>query len=70
MIKDLQQLFRPVKSVMRVEAVHPEGTLTVSSLSGHIRTVIGTGIVGQNVYVEAGRVIGEASNLVFYEIEI
>lgn len=70
MIKDLQQLFKPARAVMRVEAVHPEGTLTVSSLSGHIGTVIGAGIVGQNVYVEAGRVIGNASNLAFYDIEI
>ena len=70
MIKDLQQLFKPARAVMRVEAVHPEGTLTVSSLSGHIGTVIGTGMVGQNVYVEAGRVIGDAPNLTYYEIDI
>lgn len=70
MIKDLQQLFKPARTVMRVEAVNPEGTLTVRSLSGQTTTVIGTATIGQNVYVEAGRVIGEASYLSYYEIGI
>lgn len=70
MIKDLQQLFKPARTVMQVEAVNPEGTLTVRSLSGHTATVIGTATIGQNVYVEAGRVIGEAPNLTYLEIEV
>jgi len=70
MFKQLQQLIRQPKSIVEVISVNPEGTVTVETLSGHASTVIGTGTVGQMVYIQDGRVLGAAPELPYSEIEV
>jgi hypothetical protein len=70
MLKNLQQWFAPSRAIMLIEAVHAEGTVTVRSLSGQPTTAIGTGTIGQHVYVENGRVIGDAPSLPYFEVDV
>jgi len=55
---------------MLVSAVNADGTVTASSASGHTIRAIGTATVGDNIYVQDGRVLGTAPDLPFVEIEV
>ncbi|WP_251073473.1 hypothetical protein [Shewanella sp. NKUCC05_KAH] len=55
---------------MTVAAVNADGTVTASSASGHTIRAIGSGTVGDHIYVQDGRVLGTAPDLPFVEIEV
>lgn len=70
MFKQLQSLINQPKRIVTITSVNAEGTCTVESLSGHTSTVIGTGTVGQMVYIQDGRVLGTAPSLPYFELEV
>lgn len=70
MFKQLQHLISQPKRIVEIVSVNPEGTVTVESLSGQPITVIGTGTIGQMVYIQDGRVLGEAPSLPYFELEV
>lgn len=70
MFKQFRQLISQPKSIVEIVSVNPEGTVTVESLSGQPSTVIGTGTVGQMVYIQDGRVLGDAPSLPYVELEV
>lgn len=70
MIKELQNQLLPPRLIMTVDTANEDGTVTVSSDSGHTIRAIGSGSVGAKVYVQDGRVLGAAPDLPFYEIEV
>lgn len=49
---------------------HADGTVTVELLDGGLLRVIGSGSVGDRVFVRDGRVTGDAPTLPTVEIEI
>ncbi|MFB2661980.1 hypothetical protein [Shewanella mangrovisoli] len=70
MLKQLQSAFVLPRQIMQVSAVNADGTVTVSSSSGHTIRAIGSASVGDHVYVQDGRVLGTAPDLPFVEIEV
>ncbi|MEL4371427.1 hypothetical protein [Shewanella xiamenensis] len=70
MLKQLQSALVLPRQIMLVSAVNADGTVTASSASGHTIRAIGTATVGDNIYVQDGRVLGTAPDLPFVEIEV
>ncbi|AUR86183.1 hypothetical protein NVP1083O_37 [Vibrio phage 1.083.O._10N.286.52.B9] len=61
---------QPRRMIMTIDVVNDDGTITVSSGDGGTIRVLGTGSVGDKVYVQGGVVIGTAPNLTHYTIEV
>jgi hypothetical protein len=57
---------------MTINAVNTDGTVTVtaSTASNHTQRVIGSGSIGDHIYVQDGRVLGTAPDFAFFEIEV
>ncbi|MCU8034362.1 hypothetical protein L5M38_16175 [Shewanella sp. SM101] len=70
MLKQLQTALVLPRMIMTVDAVNADGTVTASSASGHTIRAIGSGTVGDHIYVQDGRVLGTAPDLPFVEIEV
>ncbi|MBU1393695.1 MAG: hypothetical protein KJ856_14030 [Gammaproteobacteria bacterium] len=70
MLKQLQTALVLPRMIMTVAAVNADGTVTASSASGHTIRVIGSGTVGDHIYVQDGRVLGTAPDLPFVEIDV
>jgi len=70
MIKRLQQALTPPRMIMEIATVNADGTVTVSTPSGFTVRAIGSGTVGNQVYVQDGRVLGIAPNLTHFDIEV
>jgi hypothetical protein len=56
--------------VGEITADHADGTVTVTLIDGATLRVLGSGTVGAMVYVQTGRVVGEAPSLDVEVIEI
>ena len=70
MLKQLQTALVLPRMIMTVAAVNADGTVTANSASGHTIRAIGSGTVGDHIYVQDGRVLGTAPDLPFVEIEV
>jgi hypothetical protein len=70
MLKQLQQSLSAPRTIMTINVVNTDGTVTASTASNHTQRVIGSGSVGDHIYVQDGRVLGTAPDLVFFEIEV
>jgi hypothetical protein len=55
---------------MTINTVSTDGTVTASTASNHTQRVIGSGNVGDHIYVQDGRVLGTAPDLAFVEIDV
>ncbi|WNO60903.1 hypothetical protein [Rheinheimera sp. MMS21-TC3] len=61
----------PTRTVATVTSHNPDGTSTVQLMSGAFITVLGQDVaVSNKAYIEGGRVIGQAADLPYVEIEI
>lgn len=59
------------RTVATVTSHHPDGTSTVQLNSGAYITVLGQDVeVSNKAYIEGGRIIGQAADLPFVEIEV
>jgi hypothetical protein len=70
MLKQLQQSLSAPRVIMTINTVNTDGTVTASTASNHTQRVIGSGSIGDHIYVQDGRVLGTAPALVFVEIEV
>lgn len=70
MLKQLQQSLSTPRVIMTIDAVNVDGTVTATTASGHTQRVIGSGNVGDHIYVQDNRVLGTAPDLPFYEMEV
>ena len=69
--RQLRELLpEPALTVATVAATHTDGTVTVTHPGGAQQRVRGEGTVGQNVFVRAGQVEGQAPNLDSVTIEV
>ena len=69
--RQLRELLpEPALTVATVAATHTDGTVTVTYPGGAQQRVRGTATVGQNVFVRAGQVEGQAPNLDSVTIEV
>ena len=69
--RQLRELLpEPALTVAAVAATHTDGTVTVTYPGGAQQRVRGEGTVGQNVFVRAGQVEGQAPNLDSVTIEV
>lgn len=53
-----------------MKAVNEDDTVTASTASGHSIRAIGSANIGEQVYVQGGRVLGIAPDLPHVEIEV
>ncbi|MBV2127914.1 hypothetical protein [Arsukibacterium indicum] len=61
----------PQRTVATVTSHNADGTSTVQLLSGAFINVLGQDVaVTSQAYIEGGRIIGQAANLPYSEIEI
>lgn len=59
------------RTIATVTSHNTDGTSTVQLMSGAYITVLGQDVaVSSNAYIEAGRVVGQAADLPYSEIEI
>ena len=70
MLKLLQKELQNQRMIMTIDAVNTDGTVTATSYRGSSVRVLGSGNVGDKVYVQGGVIIGIAPDLPFYEIEV
>ena len=70
MLKQLQQSLSTPRVIMTINVVNTDGTVTATTASGQTQRVIGTGSIGDHIYVQDGRVLGTAPDLPFYEMEV
>lgn len=70
MLKQLQQSLSTPRLIMTINVANADGTVTATTASGHTQRVIGSGSVGDHIYVQDGRVLGTAPDLAFVEIEV
>ncbi|WP_351123315.1 hypothetical protein [Shewanella sp. T24-MNA-CIBAN-0130] len=70
MLKQLQQSLAQPRLIMTINTVNTDGTVTASTASNHTQRVIGSGSIGDHIYVQDGRVLGTAPDLPFVEIEV
>ena len=69
--RQLRELLpEPALTVATVAATHTDGTVTVTYPGGAQQRVRGDSTVGQNVFVRAGQVEGQAPNLDSVTIEV
>ena len=69
--RQLRELLpEPALTVATVAATHTDGTVTLTYPGGAQQRVRGEGTVGQNVFVRAGQVEGQAPNLDSVTIEV
>ena len=69
--RQLRELLpEPALTVATVAATHTDGTVTVTYPGGAQQRVRGAGTVGQNVFVRAGQIEGQAPNLDSVTIEV
>lgn len=69
--RQLRELLpEPALTVATVAATHTDGTVTVTYPGGAQQRVRGTATGGQNVFVRAGQVEGQAPNLDSVTIEV
>ena len=60
-----------VRTVATIISHNADGTSTVELMNGASITVLGQSVaVGFKAYVESGRVIGQAADLTYMEVEI
>ncbi|AHK11757.1 hypothetical protein S144_43 [Shewanella sp. phage 1/44] len=70
MLKQLQQELLPARMIMTVSASNADGTVTVTTGGGLTVRALGSGSVGDKLYVQGGVVIGTAPDLTHYDIEV
>ncbi len=63
-------LANPRRIIVEVVQVHSNGTTTVRHADGSETTVLGSDVVASHAYMENGKIIGEAPDLPYYEIEV
>lgn len=69
--RQLRELLpEPALTVATVAATHTDGSVTVTYPGGAQQRVRGTATVGQNVFVRAGQVEGQAPDLASITIEV
>lgn len=69
MLRNLTQ--GPVRTVATVSSHNADGTSTVQLSSGAFINVLGQDVpVNDKAYIEGGRVIGQAANLPYADIEV
>ena len=69
--RQLRELLpEPALTVATVASTHTDGTVTVTYPGGAQQRVRGDSTVGQNVFVRAGQVEGQAPNLDSVTIEV
>ena len=69
--RQLRELLpEPALTVAAVAATHTDGSVTVTYPGGAQQRVRGDSTVGQNVFVRAGQVEGQAPNLDSVTIEV
>ncbi len=69
--RQLRELLpEPALTVATVAATHTDGSVTVTYPGGAQQRVRGDSTVGQNVFVRAGQVEGQAPNLDSVTIEV
>jgi hypothetical protein len=57
--------------IVTVETVNADGTSTVTTMGGGSMRVIGTSVPATNkAYVQDGKIVGQASTLTYYELEV
>lgn len=57
--------------VATITAINTNGTSTATTANGGEIVVIGTTVtVGNQAFIQGGRLIGEAPSLTYYEIEV
>lgn len=56
--------------VGEVDVVHSDGTVTVTLFGGGSMRVLGSGTVGDNVFIKGGKVEQVAPDLPYYELEV
>ena len=70
MLRLLQQELQQQRMIMTINAVNTDGTVTATSYRGSSVRVLGSGNIGDKVYVQGGLIIGSAPDLPFFEIEV
>ncbi|PKM17404.1 MAG: hypothetical protein CVV11_19795 [Gammaproteobacteria bacterium HGW-Gammaproteobacteria-15] len=59
------------RTVAEVTTHNPDGTSTVQLMSGAFITVLGQDVEeGSQAYIEGGRILGQAADLPYTEIEV
>ncbi|KRS22812.1 hypothetical protein AAY72_01470 [Alishewanella sp. WH16-1] len=59
------------RTIGTVTSHNADGTSTVQLLSGSFITVLGQGVaVDSRAYIEDGRILGQAADLPFYQIDV
>ena len=70
MLKELRRALLPARVIATVVAVNSDGTITAVTSSGRQYRAIGTDAVDSVVYIQDGRVLGQAPSLTHYEISV
>ncbi|MCH1926856.1 hypothetical protein L9G74_19135 [Shewanella sp. C32] len=70
MLQQLRKAILPARVIAKVVAVNADGTVTAVTDSGKQYRAVGTDAVDSMVYIQDGRVLGQAPALTHYEIGV
>ena len=70
MLRELRRAIIPPRMIVEVTVANVDGTVTVTTPSGFTFNAIGSGTVGDFIYVQDGIVIGQAADLPHGDIDI
>ncbi len=70
MLQQLKKALLPARVIAKVTATNADGTITAVTDSGRQYRAIGNEAVDSMVYIQDGRVLGQAPSLEHYEIGI
>ena len=70
MRQQLKKAILPPRVIAKVTAVNADGTISAVTDSGRQYRAIGSNAVDSMVYIQDGRVLGQAPTLTHYEISV